>query len=575
MLRICLTIPLLLVSHEAFAEAVSPRDSGLPDAAPMIGPYLDWRKWTPVLMLMLLWAGTMRWVDLDAGALRLRRRWWNSVVLFAGIAGFGLLLMIPIYFIGWSVAVLAYAVPVGMYVTLRNQKVNAARRVFTVDHLKRLPGDLFSLLARAFRGGGGTSLPVTLFGKTLADGGDDEALPAHVENSPGHRAARELIYSAVQKGATDIHLEPGADAVAVRIRIDGNLTSADPFDSKLGTSVINIFKVLAALDITDKRRSQDGSLRAEVDGERIDVRVATQRMQHGEKLSLRILDGARELSTLESLGIRVELKEQIRSAVQRPHGLFLVCGPTGAGKTTTLYAALKLIDTAQKNVVTVEDPIEYKLAGVNQIEVNVKAGQSIGGALRNILRQDPDVLLIGEIRDAETAALACEAANTGHVVLSTLHANNAAAAFARLKELGVDPQTMANTVSAVLAQRLVRMLCRECKVAYFPEDETLAKLGIDRLAAETQPEIYRPAKTSTSTCRACDKRGYTGRTGIFEFLDVTPDLRKLIADDGSASTIQMAARNQGLTTMREFGANLVTRGVTSIEEVTQAAGNVE
>lgn len=558
-----------------FAQAVSPRETGLPDSPPVSGPYLDWRKWTPALLLLLLWAATLRWVDLDAGALRIRRRKWNAALLFAGIAGFGLLFLVPAYWAGWSLLLLSYSIPLGLYVTERNRKVEDARRWFTADHLKRFPAEAVGLVVRALSGRGtaAASLPISLLGKRMADSDEDEPVSERVESSRGHRAARELLYAAIKKGATDIHLEPGGDEVAVRIRIDGNLVTADPFDPKLGTSVINIFKVLAALDITDKRRSQDGSFRAEVEGNIVDFRVATQRIQHGEKLSLRILDPDSTLTTLESLGIRAELREKIREAIQRPSGLFLVSGPTGAGKTTTLYAALNLIDASQKNVITVEDPIEYRLAGVNQIEVNVKAGQTIGGALRNILRQDPDVLLIGEIRDAETAALACEAANTGHVVLSTIHANDAAGVFARLNELGVDPRTAANTVTGVLAQRLIRKLCPHCKSPYFPDHATLVAMGLDAVAAESQAELYRPPKSSH--CRECERRGYSGRTGVFELIEMTPSVRNVVAAGASRDDIFAAAHEDGVTTLRNSGLELVLRGVTSMQELRQVVGAVE
>src|SRR5262249_30273750 len=255
--------------------------------------------------------------------------------------------------------------------------------------------------------------PIRFLGKSGKD--QDEARNRQVENSRGYLAAKELIYDAILRRSTDVHLEPGPDEVTARYRIDGVMYPTEPFDRSVGDAIINIFKVLSAMDITEKRKAQDGSFRAAMESREIDFRVATQGTREGEKMSLRILDQSNSVSTLAGLGMRKQLQDQISEVVHQPHGMFLSCGPTGAGKSTTLYAALHELDALQQNIITVEDPIEYRMEGITQIEINTKAGQTFGSSLRSILRQDPDVVLIGEIRDEETARVGCQASNTGHM----------------------------------------------------------------------------------------------------------------------------------------------------------------
>ena len=278
-------------------------------------------------------------------------------------------------------------------------------------------------------------------------------------------SAKELVYDAVLRRATDIHLEPTSEQLSVRYRIDGILHAAEPFDRPTGDAVINVFKVLAALDISEKRKPQDGSFGAKLEGRELEFRVATSGSKSGEKLVMRILDNAAGVSKLDDSGLRPKLVQEIRDLVTQPHGMFLCCGPTGSGKTTTLYACLREIDRFQKNIITVEDPIEYHLDNITQMEINTKSGQTFAGSLRSILRQDPDVIMIGEIRDQETATIACQAATTGHMVFSTVHANDTVTALFRLLDLGVEPFMIASALTAVLGQRLVRVLCESVQGA--------------------------------------------------------------------------------------------------------------
>jgi type II secretory ATPase GspE/PulE/Tfp pilus assembly ATPase PilB-like protein len=553
------------LAHDASAAGV-PWLNRLPDDSGTPGFYFDWRKAVPVVAMFLLWVWTLRRVETDATALRIPHRWWNALLFGSGLAGNLFVLCVPSYPFGFSLLLLSYAVPVSWYVAQRNLLVGEPRRAFTVEHLRRLPGDVAATLGTlARRGDAGSTLPVVFLGKSLTGDEQDEAT-MHAQSSRGHRAAKELIYDAVTRRATDIHLEPKDDVTTVRIRIDGVLTACPAFDRRLGNSVINIFKVLSALDIADKRRSQDGSFRAEVDHRTLDFRVATQGTQHGEKLSIRILDPAHSLATLAALGMRRALQEKVRGCLLRSQGLLLVCGPTGAGKTTTLYAALRELNTREKNVIAVEDPIEYNMPNVNQIEVNTKAGQTFAGALRNLLRQDPDVLLIGEIRDAETATIACQAANTGHMVFSTVHANDTITALYRLLELGVEPFMVGNSVTAILGQRLVRRLCPVCRIPYEPDPHTLEELG---LPTDKVMQLYEADTRNENECPACAGSGYLGRVGVFEYLEVSPAIREMIREKAPAGRVLAEAREGGMLLLREEGLGAVARGVISLDELSR------
>jgi type II secretory ATPase GspE/PulE/Tfp pilus assembly ATPase PilB-like protein len=318
------------------------------------------------------------------------------------------------------------------------------------------------------------------------------------------------------------------------------------------------------MDITEKRRSLDGSFQALTEERRIDFRVATQGTNHGEKLSLRILDQANSVSTLDDLGLRKQLTDGLDTVIHQPHGLLLVCGPTGAGKSTTLYAAINEIDTLQRNVITIEDPVEYRMDNVNQIEINARAGNTFATSLRSVLRQDPDVVMIGEIRDAETANIACQAANTGHMVFSSVHANDTITALYRIIDLEVEPFMLASSLSGILAQRLVRRLCSKCKEAYKPKPEFLKKAN---LPAERISKFYRPPKEPETECAACGGLGYRGRIGVFELLPINERMREMIRDQSAMTAIRAEARKNGMLYMKEEGLRLVVRGVTSVDEL--------
>lgn len=526
------------------------------------GNYFNVFLCVPLLGLFFLWTWTCYWVDDDSQALQVRNEFWTAVIIPSGWIGFLSALCVP-KLLGYPVLLLAYAVPAWLYVVERNAKVPDSAKVMTPAHLRRI------LRRLGFPVGGGRTAEVAsgpdiqFIGKSDGRGGDD-GRSRQVENSRGYMATKELVYDAIVRRSTDIHLEPKSNEIAVRMRIDGVLYAMEPFDIVVGNAVVNVCKVLGAMDITEKRRSLDGSFQAMTEGRRVDFRVATQGTNYGEKLSLRILDQSNSVSTLADLGLRNQMTDGLNDVINQPHGLLLVCGPTGAGKSTTLYAALNEIDTFQRNVITIEDPVEYRIDNVNQIEINSRAGNSFATSLRSVLRQDPDVVMIGEIRDAETANIACQAANTGHMVFSTVHANDTITALYRIIDLEVEPFMLASSLSGILAQRLVRRLCSQCKEPYKPKPEFLRKAN---LPAERISKFYRPPKNPETECPACGGLGYRGRIGVFELLPVNDRMREMIRDQSAMTAIRAEARKNGMLYMKEEGLRLVVRGVTSVDEL--------
>ena len=532
------------------------------------GFYFSWLKFLPVILLLFVWTNYSNWVDEDSRGLRVRPEYWNSLMLAGGVSGFLVAVTVPIPFGGLGLALLTIGAPLGMYVAERNQVVPESARVMTKKHIQQWTRKQLSKIGIHL----GTQEeiektsgpPIVFVGKTSTGKRDDKTSRA-VEQSKGYVSARELVYDSILRRATDIHLEPKEDELSVRLRIDGVMYPTEPFDRAAGDAIINIFKVLSAMDITERRRPQDGSFGAIMEAREIEFRVATQGTRFGEKMSIRILDQSNSVKSLENLGMRKQMQEAIEKVIHQPHGLFLSCGPTGAGKSTTLYTALNSLDSSEMNIITIEDPVEYKMESVNQIEINQKAGQTFAGSLRSVLRQDPDVVMIGEIRDEETAKVCCQAANTGHMVFSTIHANDSITALFRLIDLGVEPFMLSSSISAILAQRLGRKLCPHCKEAYKPNPEFLKQAG---LSSEKVKELYRAKENKgADRCTHCSGLGYMGRIGVFELLVINDRMREMIRETEAMSAIKAEARKGGMLTMMEEGVRLVVRGVTSVEEI--------
>jgi general secretion pathway protein E len=564
----------VVVFGAALAHAAEPLPAILaqiPNMTRGTGMYLNLFKFVPVVIIYILWAWTTDWVEHDTKDLNnLRFGVWNSVVFFSGALGLVLALAIPIYFLGLGLLLLAYFIPLFTYVYARNQTVPDDQKVMTPYHFGEVANDILHKLGMKaiFNRDVGTvdraGPPITFIGKTQGSTKEDPSRVRQAEESRSFMGAKELVYDAVLRRATDIHLEPTTEQLSVRYRIDGILHAAEPFDRPTGDAVVNVFKVLSAMDISEKRKPQDGSFGAKLQGRDLDFRVATSGSKAGEKLVMRILDNSAGITKMEDLGMRPKLVEQVRGLVTQPHGMFLCCGPTGAGKSTTLYASLREIDRYQKNIITVEDPIEYHLDNITQMEVNTKAGQTFAAALRSILRQDPDVIMIGEIRDQETASIACQAANTGHMVFSTVHSNDAVTALFRLLDLGVEPFMIASALSGVMGQRLVRILCDVCKEPYKPKPEFLKKAN---LPVEKVDVFYRRPENPEQVCQQCGGTGYFGRTGIYELLVLTETMKDMIRENPSINKIKAEARKNGMIYLQEDGLRQVIQGRTSIEEL--------
>jgi len=388
----------------------------------------------------------------------------------------------------------------------------------------------------------------------LGDAVDDDV--------PIVRFVNLIVSQAIQDRASDIHIEPAERDLRVRYRIDGVLHEMQRAPKSIQNGVISRLKIMSDIDIAERRKPQDGRMSVMHAGRKIDLRVATLPTVWGEKIVMRILDNAESDMKLSDLGLLERNAEAYRSSYTKPYGMILVTGPTGSGKSTTLYTTLHTVSRPEINVITVEDPVEYRMAGINQVQVNPKAGLTFASALRSILRSDPDVVLLGEIRDHETAQIAIEASLTGHLVLSTLHTNDAPSAVTRLTEMGIEPFLVGSALDCVVAQRLARRLCSRCKVAYQPEPSDLINLRVGYDPSTPVPTLHQPVG-----CTHCSNTGYRGRIAIHELMIVSEEIERLAVARASAADIARAAREQGMLTLREDGWSKAQLGYTSIEEI--------
>jgi type IV pilus assembly protein PilB len=395
---------------------------------------------------------------------------------------------------------------------------------------------------------------------------DDLEADDGISEAPLVRLVNSLIFQAAEDGASDMHFEPNENGLVVRFRTDGVLHEVQRIPRRLAPGVTTRLKVLAKMDIAERRKPQDGriSLGASAAGRTLDVRVASLPTVDGEKLAMRLLDKSKQAPTLEELGLNEDMRRAFEEIIRKPTGALLVTGPTGSGKSTTLYAGLTAINRPEINVITVEDPVEYRLPGVNQVQINVKAGLTFASALRSILRSDPDVVMVGEIRDSETAKISIEAALTGHFVLSTLHTNDAPGAITRLNEMGVEPFLTGSAVSAVLAQRLARKLCSHCRELYSPSVDELLR---NRISPEVAAAAEGTAFYRKKGCPRCSQTGYKGRIGIFQLLVMTEEIEHLAVMRASREDVENQAMEQGMRTLWDDGIAKVAAGVTTLEEV--------
>ncbi|MDI7253005.1 MAG: ATPase, T2SS/T4P/T4SS family, partial [Actinomycetota bacterium] len=441
--------------------------------------------------------------------------------------------------------------------------------VFALDDVRIMTGmdvepvvatkeDIIAAINRYCRSEADLDLGAEEFAERVAE---EVGEAADAEDAPIVKYVNLLISEAVADRASDVHIEPMENDVRIRFRIDGVLHEIRRNPKQIHPGVVARIKVMADMNIAEKRLPQDGRTSVEVMGKPVDLRVASLPTIHGEKVVLRILDKSTSLMSLEELGFSEDILEKYSRSFNKPYGTILVTGPTGSGKTTTLYATLNVLNTIKKNIITVEDPVEYRLPLINQVQVHYKAGLTFAAALRSILRCDPDIVMIGEIRDPESAQIAIESALTGHLVLSTLHTNDAPSALTRLLEMGIEPFLIASAVDCVSSQRLARRLCERCKEPYEPDEEYLEKIGF-RWEDGDEHVLFRPRG-----CPACNNTGFRGRVGIFEVLEVTENIEHLVARNAPHVEIAEMARSEGMRTLREEGFIKVRQGITSLEEV--------
>jgi type IV pilus assembly protein PilB len=422
-------------------------------------------------------------------------------------------------------------------------------------------GDLISRMARLDDVVSGQAAAI----EEVEDSAEVVNLHETADDAPVVKLVNQIVAQAVELGASDVHLSPDGTELRVRVRVDGILQDITTVPRRMAAGVVSRVKIMAELDIAERRLPQDGRVSLTVDGRHVDLRVVTLPSVHGESIVMRILDKDSVVMKLEKLGMAEHERERFERAFNETHGAVLVTGPTGSGKSTTLYAALMTLNTPEKNIITVEDPVEYQLEGITQVQVSTKVGLTFATGLRAMVRADPDVIMVGEIRDRETAQIAVESALTGHLVLSTLHTNDAPSAITRLVEMGIEPFLVASALDCVLAQRLARMLCAGCKQRTIVPAEVLRENGYKVLV---DLEAYEPVG-----CRRCNGTGYRGRIGLYEVMTVSSEVRSLALERRSADEIREVALRQGMRRLRDDGLEKVRQGLTSVAEVARVIGS--
>jgi type IV pilus assembly protein PilB len=459
------------------------------------------------------------------------------------------------------------AVPVGFDAGTLLVAMADPSNVLALDDLKLMTGHEVRPVVASADDIAGVVSRMTRLDQAVADAVEEEPedlatvsdIRESADDAPVIKLVNSIVAEAVEEGASDIHFEPEGKDMRVRFRVDGVLSERTTIPRRMVAGVISRVKIMADLDISERRLPQDGRVGLKIEDHPIDIRVVTMPSVHGEGITMRLLDKEQVLLTLDSLGIRDDAQDTFESAFRQSYGAVLVTGPTGSGKSTTLYAALNTINAIERKIITIEDPVEYQLPGITQVQVTPRAGLSFAVGLRSMLRADPDVIMVGEIRDGETARIAMESALTGHLVLSTLHTNDAPSALTRLTEMGIEPFITASAVDCVVAQRLVRKLCRHCKRRVMLSTDALAGAGFK---AAFDLEAYEPVG-----CQRCGHTGYRGRTGLYEVMPMTDALRGMTVERASGDALRRQAMDEGLRLVRDDGLEKVRLGVTSITEV--------
>lgn len=445
--------------------------------------------------------------------------------------------------------------------TIEDIKAQAKMRV---EVALGVPSDIERAINMNYRSSGAIARQVSQF--TPAGAEKTEETTAVTASTPITETLNLLITQAIKDRASDVHIEPQEDRLRIRYRIDGILHDMFAFPLGIHAPLVSRVKILAEMDISEQRRPQDGQFSIKVGNNEVDIRTATMETPYGERVTLRILDKSLALFTLPELGFQPDALKKYREMLKRPHGMILVGGPTGSGKTTTLYASINELDRNESNIMTIEDPIEYSFLDINQSQVNAKTGITFAGGLRAIMRHDPDIILIGEIRDNDTATTAIQASLTGHLVLSSIHANDAVGVLFRLTDLEVEPSSISSTLIGIVSQRMVRRICPNCKTPYQPNDEEREILDQDK-AKDTK--LYHG-----TGCNLCAGTGYRGRTGIFELLAMSETIRKMLRSRAGAGEIKARAVSEGMATMKQDGMLKVKEGITTLNEVMRSVFSI-
>ena len=446
--------------------------------------------------------------------------------------------------------------------TIEDIKAQAKMRV---DVALGVRSDIERAINIHYRSSGAIEKQVSQF--TPAPEEKREETPTITTNTPIAETLNLLVAQAVKDRASDVHIEPQEDRLRIRYRIDGILHDMFSFPLNIHSPLVSRVKILAEMDISEQRRPQDGQFSIKIGGNDIDIRTATMETPSGERVTLRILDKSLALFTLAELGFQPDVLKKYRTMLKSPIGMLLVGGPTGSGKTTTLYASINELDRNERNIMTIEDPIEYSFMDINQTQVNAKAGITFASGLRAIMRHDPDVILVGEIRDRDTVTTAIQSALTGHLVLSSIHANDAAGVLFRLMDLDAEPASISSTLIGIVSQRMVRRICTNCRSVYRPTEEELEMFHKEM--GEETVTFYQG-----TGCNLCANTGYRGRTGIFEFLIMTDSIRKILRDNAGATEIKAQAMTEGMVTMKQDGMKKVADGITSISEVMRSVFSI-
>ena len=468
------------------------------------------------------------------------------------------LVAIPLRATGDAVIV-AVAVPSDRLISALQQAIGRPVAVKVAAH-----SDILAAVAGSYRALSGVTTQIKAFEAQHAKRAEAEPRPevsSVAEDAPVVQVVQRIITQALRDRASDIHIEPRSERIRVRYRIDGALHDVLDLPLTMGPAVSSRIKILANMNIVERRRAQDGQISMDIDGHSVDIRVATTGVIEGEKVVLRLLDKSRSLYRLDQLGMPDDMIARYAGILHAPFGMVICAGPTGSGKTTTLYGSLGVINSPERNVMTIEDPVEYRFSSINQIQINEQAGITFAGGLRSILRLDPDVILVGEIRDAETARIAVQSALTGHFVLSSMHATDAPAAMHRLLDMGIESFLVASSVSAIVAQRLVRRVCTHCRAAYEPTRDELAFMSSMRVRPPMGGFLR------GSGCNFCAHTGYLGRTGVYELMLVTEAIRELVVERATHEEMRKVARAEGMRTLGEEAARLVEAGTTTVAEV--------